>query len=115
MSTILLSADLLIASQFAGAAARQEHEFFSVASAEGLLEKQAESGAELVVFDLALSDLEPIGLVKRLRALPNPPKRVIAFGPHVQEDLLETARQAGCDEVLARGQFHSTMDEILGA
>ncbi|MEK6249593.1 MAG: hypothetical protein N2C12_15530 [Planctomycetales bacterium] len=115
MTTILLSADLMIASQFAGAAMRQQVKLFTVGDADGLLEKQAESGAKLVVIDLTLAGLEPSDLVQSLRILPNPPARILAFGPHVQVGLLDSARQAGCDEVVARSQFHSSMDEIIGS
>lgn len=32
--------------------------------------------------------------------------RLVAFGPHVHEALLQTAREAGCDEVVTRGQLN---------
>ena len=39
--------------------------------------------------------------------------RIIGFGPHVERDLLSAARHAGCDEVLARSLFFSTLDQLL--
>jgi hypothetical protein len=39
--------------------------------------------------------------------------RIIGFGPHVERDVLSAARQAGCDEVLARSVFFSTLDRLL--
>ncbi len=38
---------------------------------------------------------------------------IIAFGPHVHENLLAAARAAGCDDVLSRGQFFGQLDAIL--
>ena len=40
---------------------------------------------------------------------------ILAFGPHVHESALEDARQAGCDQVLSRGEFSNRMAEILSA
>jgi hypothetical protein len=39
--------------------------------------------------------------------------RIVGFGPHVERDLLSAARNAGCDEVLARSVFFSTLDKLL--
>jgi hypothetical protein len=39
--------------------------------------------------------------------------RLIGFGSHVDRDVLDAARQAGCDEVLARSAFFSRVGELL--
>jgi len=54
---------------------------------------------------------EVIGQIKEK----HPQVRVLGHGPHVQVDRLETARQAGADEVLTNGQFHRQQVEILQA
>jgi hypothetical protein len=41
------------------------------------------------------------------------PRRVIAFLSHVQTDLAERARTAGCQEVMARSTFTQRLGEIL--
>ncbi len=38
---------------------------------------------------------------------------VIAFGSHVQTDLLNQARQAGCDSVLTRSRFTGELVNLL--
>ena len=38
---------------------------------------------------------------------------IVAFGPHVLTDRLDTARQAGCDVVLTRGQCLERPDTWL--
>lgn len=43
----------------------------------------------------------------------HPGCRIIAFGPHVREDLFEMARRAGADEALPRGAFDHRLAEIL--
>lgn len=42
-----------------------------------------------------------------------PQAKRIAFGPHVQEQRLQAAREAGCEQVLSRGQFDSQLDRLL--
>lgn len=39
--------------------------------------------------------------------------RILAFGPHVNKDLLQQARDAGADDVLPRGAFDANLAEIL--
>jgi hypothetical protein len=39
--------------------------------------------------------------------------RCLAWGPHIARDLLQAARDAGCDEVLTRGAFDHALPEIL--
>jgi hypothetical protein len=39
--------------------------------------------------------------------------RVVAFGPHVHEERLAAARNAGCDEVVSRGEFFARLDAIV--
>ncbi|MGD0839949.1 MAG: hypothetical protein ABSA32_02210 [Candidatus Acidiferrales bacterium] len=41
------------------------------------------------------------------------PRRVIAFLSHVQTDLAEQARAAGCDEVMPRSKFTAELPRIL--
>jgi DNA-binding NarL/FixJ family response regulator len=42
------------------------------------------------------------------------PRQVIAFLSHVQTDLAERARAAGCSQVMPRSQFTQNLAEILG-
>jgi hypothetical protein len=39
--------------------------------------------------------------------------RILAWGPHVAKDLLQSARDHGANEVLTRGGFDANMDDIL--
>lgn len=41
--------------------------------------------------------------------------KVVAFGPHVQEELLQSARDFGVAEVLTRGQFLNQLGRWLPA
>jgi DNA-binding NarL/FixJ family response regulator len=64
---------------------------------------------------LLLIDLDAQGAVDAIercrRMVPTP--RIVAFGPHVREDLLTEAREAGADEVLPRSAFVARLSELL--
>ena len=113
MPTILLSADLMMSSQVAGAAARQQVQLVTLGNPSALAGHESVAGADLVILDLTLASLDPAAIVSALKSLPDPPRRIIAFGPHVHAARLTAAKAAGCDAVLSRGQFHSSMDELL--
>ena len=58
------------------------------------------AGADVVVIDLA----RHADAVAAARAAA-PGARIVAFGPHVDDDLLTDARTAGADVVLPRSRF----------
>jgi CheY-like chemotaxis protein len=110
---LLLSTDLATSSKVAGAGARQRVQISTVSSAATIAEKAAADNYALAIIDLSTPSLDVGEAVAQLRALPNPPGKIIAFGPHVHEALLDRANAAGCDLVLSRGQFHARLDELL--
>ncbi len=58
------------------------------------------AGADVVVVDLA----RHAGSVPELRTVA-PSARIVAFGPHVDDETLAAARAAGADEVMPRSRF----------
>ena len=60
--------------------------------------------------DVVVVDLGRPGV---LEVLPSIPGRVIGFGSHVDRELLDAARAAGCHQVLARSAFFSRLPELL--
>jgi DNA-binding response OmpR family regulator len=118
MFVALLTADLLQSSQVAGAARLANARLRVFSSADALCAALSEAalpeeGARLVIVDLALPGLDIRALVERLQTLAAGKPRMLAFGPHVHTERLAAAREAGCDQVISRGQFHSQMDELL--
>jgi hypothetical protein len=65
-----------------------------------------------MILDLESQGADPAALAPRLRALPSPP-RLLAFASHIRSQTLQAAREAGCDEVLTRGQFYAQLSEIM--
>jgi hypothetical protein len=111
MTAILISADLTVVSRFQGAAA-QAGLATRVASGQATAIDCETENVGLVVIDLStpLSDIQAI--VKHFKAKTLPP-RIVAFGPHVHEERLAVAREAGCDEVVSRGHFFAQMESLL--
>jgi len=113
MSILMLSADLMFASRVSGAAMRMGTTLETVGTPEALLVRLAEAGqSPTVVLDLTLRGFDPRTWTPRFRQSPNPPRAIVAYGPHVQDAALAAAAEAGCD-VFTRGQFNARMDEIL--
>ncbi len=78
------------------------------------LTKRAENGVNLVVLDLGAAQLDPLALIRKLKAqVATAGTTIIAFANHERTDLIEGARAAGCDQVMTRGAFSSGLPAIL--
>jgi CheY-like chemotaxis protein len=79
-----------------------------------LLTAAAASPAALILVDLNAKQ-GSLEAVEQLCAGKGPgnPRRVIAFLSHVQTDLAERARAAGCTDVIPRSKFTQNLAEIL--
>lgn len=62
--------------------------------------------------DVVVVDLTRPGAVEALADLAG--SRVVGFANHTSRAVMEAARQAGCELVLARSEFFSRLDELLG-
>lgn len=111
MSGVFLSGDLMFTSRVTGAAKAQGAEVAVVARTDLLLERIDEQ-TRLVMLDLGASGLDPAELVPAIRAK-SPQARIVAYAPHVHEQRLAAAAEAGCNEVLTRGQFNAGIDQLL--
>ena len=113
MAVVLLSRDLMGASQIEGAARLSGVEFRMVGSVEATIDCCAAQSVSLVMVDLATAGLDVSSLVERLKISSRRAPAVVAFGPHVHEAALVAAQKAGCDQVLTRGQFMSQVAAII--
>ena len=103
-SLLLLSSDLLLASQIE-APARATGLTVAVASTiEALAATPAGDRPEVVVLDLADRAFPFDETYRRIRDT-SPAARILAFYPHVQDQLGKAAQAAGCDLVLPRSRF----------
>ncbi len=84
---------------------------FKVATNTDALLSLLEPRPQLVIVDLNARN-QPIDAIVKLRAA-SKDVRVVAFLSHVQRELAEQARIAGCDEVMPRSSFTQNLAEIL--
>ncbi len=73
------------------------------------------STAPLALVDMNGRAFDPLAVILALKEQPGPTPRTIAFVSHVRVDLVEAARAAGADEVLARSAFVSQLHNILAS
>lgn len=83
-------------------------------SSAAALEQMRREAPSLVILDLNSARTDPLGTVTTMKAdaalaaIPT-----VGFVSHVQADLIDAARRAGVDEVLARSAFTMHLPEIL--
>jgi DNA-binding response OmpR family regulator len=114
MSVILLTRDLAVVSQVDGAAARVGAAVRSVTTESDAVESGVAEKAGLIVVDLGMPSLNVKAIVEKFTSAMATRPRIVAFGSHVHVEKLTAARDAGCDEVISRGQFFSQLDAVLG-
>ncbi len=112
MKGLFLTADLMFSSRVLAAANTLGKTLELVTSPDRLLDASTPAGVSLVLIDLTTPGLELASVVPALLAKA-PQAQVVAFGPHVDDDLLRAAMAAGCHAVLTRGQFFQTYTQLL--
>jgi CheY-like chemotaxis protein len=112
MGTVLaLVDDIFFQARISATAKRVGVDLKILGTAEALTAAAASAG-ELIVIDLN-ARADAIGALNQLREAGNQTP-VIAFLSHVQTELAERARAAGCTEVMPRSKFTQDLAAILG-
>jgi CheY-like chemotaxis protein len=107
--------DLFFAAKIAETARHLGVTIEFASSGQAVLEK-ASNAPVLVILDLGAAGLDPIGVIAKLKADPAlRDARVVGFVNHERVDLIDQARQAGCDEVLTRGAFTKGLPDMLAS
>ena len=100
---LLVSSDLMLHSRLQGVA--QQSGLAEVVSATSSnAASRCDEDCPIAVVDLHSQGSDIAALVADLRNA-NPGVSIIASGPHVHEQKLQQAEQAGCDVVVSRGQL----------
>jgi len=82
-------------------------------SAHDVLER-ARSLPSAIIIDLNFQGIDPIELVKKLKAdVETKAVTLIGYVSHVQVELKQQAQDAGCNVVLARSAFSQNLPQIL--
>jgi len=80
----------------------------------GVPEPAPDPPPALVIVDLSDASLAPLDLLRRLAARPGTARLpVIGFASHVDRELREAARRAGCAAVVSRSRISSALAEVL--
>jgi DNA-binding NarL/FixJ family response regulator len=109
--------DLMFSMKISTAAKAQKADVrFERSAAAAALDQIRETRPSLVIFDLNSGRMQPVQMIA---ALKNDPElkaiRTLGFVSHVDSDVIEAARQAGIDEVLARSAFSARLGDILAS
>jgi CheY-like chemotaxis protein len=106
--------DLMFTSKIKATASQLGVALSFAKSSEGALAKMRSQRPALVIIDLNSTRSAPLGTVAAMKADPELAAiPSIGFVSHVQTELIDAARQAGVDEVLARSAFTMRLPEIL--
>ena len=104
--------DLFFQAKLSGTAKQLGVELRTCTTADALAAEIGERPPKLVVVDLNARS-NPLKAIENMRATA-PGIPVIAFLSHVQVELAEQARAAGCEEVMPRSKFTKDLATILG-
>jgi PleD family two-component response regulator len=106
--------DLMFTSKIKAAAAHLGVPISFARSSDAALAGMRGSPPKLVIVDLSNPRTDPLGTVGQMKAEPALSAiPIVGFASHVQTDVIEAARRAGVDDVLARSAFTQRLPEIL--
>ena len=106
--------DLLFSSKIRTTAKQSGVELLFARTPSEILEQTRALRPSLVIFDLNSAKADPVHTIATLKQDPELASiRTLGFVSHVHTDLIDEARRAGLDDVMARSAFASRLAEIL--
>lgn len=85
-----------------------------VGKAEQVLEVVEREDPCLLIIDLNDARFDAVETVRAIKGSARVPStRILGFLSHVQAELAESARGAGCDQVMARSRFTQLLPQLL--
>jgi DNA-binding NarL/FixJ family response regulator len=108
----LVTTDLIFSTKITGTARAVGLDMQVVGSPHAAAERLSASPASCVILDLGLPSITPDHIRAIVAAAAGSP--VVAFGSHVDAAQLESARTAGCSDVMPRSRFAATLPQLLG-
>ena len=108
--------DLIFSIKISTAAKALGVDIFFERSPDQVVPRIREKMPSLVILDLNSSKMRPLEIIAQLKGDATLRDiHTLGYVSHVQSDLIEAARRAGIDEVLARSAFSERLGEILTA
>jgi PleD family two-component response regulator len=106
--------DLLFTSKMRSTATQIGAALSVAKSRDAALADMRASSPSLVIIDLNNPRTDPLGIVASMKADPALAAiRTVGFVSHVHTELIDAARKAGVDEVMARSMFAERLPQIL--
>ena len=106
--------DLMFSSKIRTAAVQLGVEVTFVRSSAAALAAIRDTAPALVILDLNNPRTDPLGTVVAIKQDPETAGiRTVGYVSHVQADVIDAARRAGVDEVMARSAFSARLADIL--
>jgi CheY-like chemotaxis protein len=110
---VAVVSDLMFTVKIQDAAKRAGIEAVFVTSQENAI-AQARENPALIVLDLNYTAVGPLELIRKLKQAEMTAKiHLLGFVSHVETDLIQAARDNGCDRVMARSAFSQNLPAIL--
>lgn len=108
--------DLMFTSKIRAAAGQLGVTVAFARSVDGALAEIRKSAPSLVILDLNSPRTNPLAIVAAMKQDPALASvRTVGYASHVQTDVINSARAAGVDDVLARSAFTQHLAEILAS
>jgi DNA-binding NarL/FixJ family response regulator len=105
--------DLLFSSKIRAVAQAAGAQVVFARSREVALAAAVQHAPGLVIFDLDPRTGDVIDTIRLMRDRCGPATRMIGFGAHVNVERLQAARDAGCDEAIARSAFVAALRDLM--
>ncbi len=114
MSDVLLICDdMLFSSRITGTAGGLGIPIQTCKTSASAIECLKDASASCVIVDLSNPGLQIVDFVATLREASDTLPFIVAFGSHVDTEILRTARAAGCDIVWPRSKFADELQAAL--
>ncbi|MCI0639708.1 MAG: response regulator [Gemmataceae bacterium] len=110
---LLLCDDLLFSSSIQGHARHLGIDLRTARTPEDLMTLAQSCKPRLVLVDVHTPGLSIADAARELKEISAP--AIVAYGSHVQGEVLQQAREAGCDLVLPRSRFVADMPSQLAS
>jgi CheY-like chemotaxis protein len=107
---IALSADLIFGARIRNAAESAGVRVILAKNVEDFLTQVHSAQPRLAILDMDRRGLDVSDVVGKVKA---EGVELLAYVSHVREDLIDAARAAGADRVMARGAFAKQLPELL--
>jgi DNA-binding response OmpR family regulator len=105
--------DLLFSSKIRAAAEAAGATIFFARGRDTVAGAVRDKSPELILIDLEGRSGDAIEMIRLMRAEAGAGTRIIGFGSHVNVERLDAAKQAGCDQALARSAFVNILPRLF--